>query len=126
MTSRVRRPAAMAALYASYGLTLVLSLVLFVTVVFFLVPPVMNADVPPLRVIAVSLITPVLMVLCALAGFFPAAWRTVQGQATDELTDAFAGAGRAYTGCLAIVVGFSLASLVATLPLIAVRLLFFH
>jgi hypothetical protein len=121
VTTRSRTAAYATVLYASYALTIVLSFALFMTVVFFVAPPLLGARLPSMRALAACVAIPLIMMAVALGSHYPAAYRAVRGLPPSETADAFSGAGQTNAGCLVIVFGFSLASLVATLPLVVIR-----
>jgi hypothetical protein len=125
LSQQAKTTALVALLYAGYAAMLVLSLVLFVTIVFFLVPPLTTGSTPTRRTVIIAATVPVVMLVLAAGALFPEALRTARGRAEGTATEAFSGAARGYLSCLVIIVGFSLASLLLSLPIVLIRLLFF-
>jgi hypothetical protein len=113
-------------LYAGYALMLILSAALFVDAVFFLLPPLTVGDTPAARVILIAVVAPVLMLALAAGALLPGAIRTARGGAPGASHEALAGAAGGYVSCLVIIAGFSIASVLLTLPVILVRALFFR
>jgi hypothetical protein len=105
---------------------LILSAALFVDAVFFLLPPLTVGDTPAARVILIAVVAPVLMLALAAGALLPGAIRTARGGAPGASHEALAGAAGGCVSCLVIIAGFSIASVLLTLPVILVRALFFR
>lgn len=125
MSQQAKYTAMAAVLYAGYAAMFALSLVLFVDIVFFLVPPLTTGSTPKRKAVVIAIVVPLLMLALAAGALFPDALRTARGRAAGDASEAFTGVAKGYIGCLVIIVGFSLASLLLSLPIVLIRLWFY-
>src|SRR5207253_455534 len=114
----------MIVLYAGHTILGLLALVLFFDVALLLTPDLLGGNIPSRGVIWIAALTPALMLMLIFLTALPAAMRTAFGRTSGEFTAAGREIASSYTGCIMLVVGLSLIALVASIPILVLRLLF--